>query len=97
MSAGIISADKYRASVSFWTSPACRSGWLSKSTVDNTADRADTERDRRLAANGFRVLRFWNNDVDDNLDGVLEVILHAVAETPPTGLRPVPPPRTGEG
>ena len=34
----------------------------------------DNERDRFLAENGFIVLRFWNNDVFENLEGVLEVI-----------------------
>ncbi len=57
----------------------------------------DVERDRRLSEAGFRVLRFWNNDVDGNLDGVLEAILVALEETPPTTPRVVPPPRSGEG
>jgi very-short-patch-repair endonuclease len=34
----------------------------------------DAIRDRRLAAEGHRVLRFWNNDVLGNIDGVLTVI-----------------------
>ena len=34
----------------------------------------DNERDRFLANNGFTVLRFWNNDIVENLEGVLEVI-----------------------
>ena len=34
----------------------------------------DIERDRFFAENGFEVLRFWNNDVLENLEGVLEVI-----------------------
>jgi very-short-patch-repair endonuclease len=56
----------------------------------------DAIRDRRLLDAGFRVLRVWNNDVDENLDGVLSVILKAT-RTPLTALRAVPPPRTGEG
>src|SRR5262245_40121064 len=36
--------------------------------------RRDAERDKRLARQGFRVLRFWNNDVDENLEGVLTLI-----------------------
>ncbi len=31
---------------------------------------ADQKRDRWLAANEFRVMRFWNNDVLGNLEGV---------------------------
>lgn len=34
----------------------------------------DQIRDRCLAMNGFNVLRFWNNDVFENLEEVLEVI-----------------------
>jgi very-short-patch-repair endonuclease len=35
---------------------------------------ADAIRDQRLNADGYRVLRFWNNDVLANLEGVLTVI-----------------------
>ena len=34
----------------------------------------DAIRDRRLAEEGYRVLRFWNNDVLGNLEGVLTTI-----------------------
>ena len=34
----------------------------------------DNERDRFFAENEFTVLRFWDNDVFENLEGVLEVI-----------------------
>jgi very-short-patch-repair endonuclease len=37
----------------------------------------DTRRDAFLAAEGWRVLRFWNNDVMQNRDGVLLVIVEA--------------------
>jgi very-short-patch-repair endonuclease len=35
---------------------------------------ADAKRDRRLGEDGCRVLRFWNNDVLGNLEGVLTTI-----------------------
>jgi len=35
---------------------------------------ADRERDRIFGESGFTVLRFWNNDVLENLEGMLEVI-----------------------
>jgi very-short-patch-repair endonuclease len=35
----------------------------------------DRWRDTWFAANGFRVVRFWNNEVLSNLDGVLTVLL----------------------
>jgi very-short-patch-repair endonuclease len=34
----------------------------------------DRERDRMLTNSGFTVLRFWNNEIFENLNGVLEVI-----------------------
>jgi len=40
---------------------------------DSHHDR-DMRRDAEFVAEGLRVLRFWNNDVDRNLNGVLEAI-----------------------
>jgi very-short-patch-repair endonuclease len=34
----------------------------------------DEVRDRYLRAQGYRVMRFWNNDVLSNIEGVLTVI-----------------------
>ena len=39
------------------------------------AETTDRARDTWLRAQGFRVLRFWNNDVMENLDGVLARIM----------------------
>lgn len=36
----------------------------------------DAARTAVLEAFGFRVIRFWNSEVNDNLDGVLEAIRH---------------------
>ena len=51
------------------------------------ADRqeADAARSAELAQDGYRVIRFWNGEVIDNLDGVLQAILMALerSETPP--------------
>jgi len=38
----------------------------------------DAARDRDMRALGWRVLRFWNNEVMENLDGVLEVLVREV-------------------
>lgn len=38
----------------------------------------DAVRDADLQARGFRILRFWNNEVRDNLNGVLEQIAEAL-------------------
>jgi very-short-patch-repair endonuclease len=40
----------------------------------------DTARDRSLRKQGFEVLRFWNCDVFENLDGVLTAIAEALAK-----------------
>ncbi len=38
----------------------------------------DDERTRWLTAEGYRVIRFWNNEVVENIDGVIETIYKAV-------------------
>jgi len=39
---------------------------------------ADVQREIYLAGEGYRVMRFWNNDVLSNREGVLETILSAL-------------------
>jgi very-short-patch-repair endonuclease len=43
---------------------------------------ADVSRTQRIEAAGYRVLRFWNNDVLGNLEGVLNEIQSALPATP---------------
>lgn len=44
----------------------------------------DVVRDQWFASRSYRVLRFWNNDVIANIDGVLTMIAQALREaTPP--------------
>lgn len=38
------------------------------------AREVDHERDNKLTEEGYTVLRFWNSEVVENLDGILEVI-----------------------
>jgi very-short-patch-repair endonuclease len=58
----------------------------------------DLKREAYLKRNGYRVLRFWNSEVRENVDGVLNVIwdeLKTSTRTPPT---PDPsPPQAGGG
>jgi very-short-patch-repair endonuclease len=42
----------------------------------------DSERDAWLIAQGFSVLRFWNDEVLKNIDGVEEVIFSKLKSTP---------------
>ena len=42
----------------------------------------DARRTATLAARGYRVLRFPNSEVHDNIEGVLAMILHALDQRP---------------
>jgi len=44
--------------------------------------RKDDQRTLWLEGQGFRVLRFWNNDVFGNTDGVVEEIARALRDQP---------------
>ena len=44
---------------------------------------ADSVRTAELELQGYRVIPFWNSDVVENIDGVLETILLALAASPP--------------
>ena len=61
----------------------------------------DALRDNHFASRGFRVLRFWNNEVDQNLEGVLTLIDNELRNPPPGLPRVKPgvghPPPSGEG
>jgi len=51
----------------------------------------DLNRTALFEANGYHVLRYWNNDVLANIDGVLEDIQRAITTTP----TPDPSPQGG--
>ena len=60
----------------------------------------DRERDEFLRQRGYRVLRFWNNEVFENCLGVLERVYEALTSPPPrqpipVGLAAVTPPQGG--
>jgi very-short-patch-repair endonuclease len=57
---------------------------------------SDATRDAWLKRQGFTVLRFWNNEILLNIEGVLGAIIDALGkDTPP--LSPNPSPSRGEG
>ena len=57
--------------------------------------RYDQSRTQRLEQSGFRVTRFWNNEVFDNIEGVVEVIQNMLSlKAPPSHPKP---PLEGEG
>jgi very-short-patch-repair endonuclease len=53
----------------------------------------DQRRDAYLEAQGFRILRFWNNDIFENEEGVSELIFSALRSP----LSPTPLPRGERG
>jgi very-short-patch-repair endonuclease len=64
----------------------CTDAWLiveldGGQHVDRAAD--DAQRTHWLEQEGYRVLRFWNDDVLKKVDDVLEQIVRALPVTPP--------------
>lgn len=53
----------------------------------------EASRTRFLEAEGYRVLRFWNNEVLGNPEGVCAVIADALHQGSPSPIRPVIPAR----
>jgi len=60
--------------------------------ADENEKENDLQRDEWLKNQGFRVLRFWNNEVLQNLEGVLETIRDNCLRHPPL----TPPIKGGE-
>ena len=59
---------------------------------------ADAHRTRFLEDRGYRVIRFWNNDVLENIEGVVDAILQALSNNPsPSTLRASSPPAPAGG
>ena len=51
-----------------------------------TSQEEDAKRTAALEAQGYLVLRFWNNDVLKNTDGVVESIINTLKPVPPNPL-----------
>ena len=54
----------------------------------HAGNKKDEERDAWLKSEGFKVLRFWNNEVLNNMEGVSEMIRGNCLRHPP--LNPLP-------
>jgi len=55
----------------------------------------DQQRDAYIQSQGYKILRFWNSDVEQNLEGVFEKIIQVLEESPSPPLRG-PSPARGE-
>ena len=55
----------------------------------------DAKRTKELESRGYRVLRFWNNDVHGNVEGVMEAIAAALRDAGPPP--PTPPRHASHG
>jgi very-short-patch-repair endonuclease len=64
---------------------------------DEANRRRDEERTRWLESEGYRVARFWNNDVMKRTGAVLEAIYGMIDVTPPRLPSAGDPPPQGEG
>ena len=59
---------------------------------------ADAQRTAFLQSRGYRILRFWNNDILSNLDGVAQIIAATLSVPHPArASRESPSPSRGEG
>ena len=73
----------------------CPDGWLvlevdgGQHTTDQSLDR-DRDRTAALEAGGYLVVRFWNREVIENLDGVCETILNLLQGAPADLDQPAP-------
>ena len=56
----------------------------------------DMNRDRYLKSQGFRIIRLWNSEIDQNLEKTINKILVAL-ESPSSGAVAPPSPVKGEG
>lgn len=58
----------------------------------------DDERSHWLTSQGLKILRFWNNDVMQNIDAVLEQIIQTLQTTPhAVSYETAAPPQGGSG
>jgi len=74
----------FRYSNVFFYNHLCRNSLfrniIMKSGINNKKDKV---RDAWLNSQGFHILRFWNNDIFDNLNGILEIIQRSLISPSP--------------
>jgi very-short-patch-repair endonuclease len=65
--------------------------------LESNRSAADKVRTRFLESRGYRVLRFWNNEVLTNTDGVMTVIYDALNGRASSAPPPLTPPHHAQG
>jgi len=63
----------------------------------HSGNAGDTRRTAELARHGYAVIRFWNQDVLKNIDGVFAVLTEHLEKAPSPGLRFAKPDLSPEG
>ena len=61
------------------------------------SEATDASRTAFLVKRGYRIIRFWNNDVIESFDGVLQIVAATLAEQKERRPSPYPLPRAREG
>ena len=51
--------------------------------ITGEQQKSDMRRDKYLTSEGFKVLRFWNNEIDKNINGVIQEIEKSITSCPP--------------
>ncbi|MEX2171680.1 MAG: DUF559 domain-containing protein [Pirellulales bacterium] len=65
--------------------------------ANSQATKHDAQRTAWLASRGFRVIRFWNHQLDEDIHGVMEAIRRALGEATSSLLQPPSPALPAEG
>jgi very-short-patch-repair endonuclease len=65
--------------------------------TSNSEKSRDETRTAYLRSQGYRVLRFWNYDVMQNIEGVMTIIHQAIVENAVQEPPPLTPPRASRG
>lgn len=62
-----------------------------------SSTRNDILRSDYFRSQGYRVIRFWNNDVMNNIEGVMTIIQQTIGDVAVNGPPPLTPPRAVRG
>ncbi|MBT3479099.1 MAG: DUF559 domain-containing protein [Candidatus Marinimicrobia bacterium] len=52
-----------------------------ESHLSEKQQKKDQEKQNRLEENGIKLIRYWNTDIYENIDGVIEDLIHQINNT----------------